>query len=80
MLNFVSLSFAKISTAARRTRNCPKPLRRQERKITTMSITGVAIEDWRELQSSQAITVRNRGSIGEHFLDSDCVQILHVNK
>ena len=80
MLNFVSLSFAKISTAARGTRNCPKPLRRRERKITTMSITGVAIEDWRELQSSRAITVRNRGSIGEHFLDSDCVRILPVHK
>ena len=45
MLNFVFLSLTKISTAARGTRNSPKPLRRREREITTMSIASVAIED-----------------------------------
>ena len=45
MLHFVFLSLTKISTAARGRRNSPKPLRRREREITTMSIASVAIED-----------------------------------
>ena len=80
MLNSLTLSFAKISTAAGRARNCTKPLRRRERKIATMSMTGAAIEDRMKMQISRAITVRNRGGIGEHLLDPGDVRILHVNK
>ena len=45
MLNPVSLSLTKKSTAARGARNSPKPFRRREREVTTLSITSVAIED-----------------------------------
>ena len=45
MFYFVFLSLIKIFTTAKGMRNSPKPLRRQEREITTMSIASVAIED-----------------------------------
>ena len=45
MLNLMALSLTKNSTAARGAGNSPKPLRRREREITTLSITSVAIED-----------------------------------
>ena len=45
MLQPESLSLTKISTTARGARHSPKPLRRREREITTLSVASVAIED-----------------------------------